>query len=416
MRLLRQITMDAAICVMNMRSHGMLIDTERMHNLQLEKLTESAALDNELQRLVGDPYFNPRSHPQCRKLLYEKMAIPKHYNRGKATPTTDDDALMDIGGIEEVGGELIVKNTALPERTEVCLLILNSRRAGHVASTYYSLNVDPDNRVHPDWRMSTGDRHKGKDEEKKGGTATGRYTCYNPPIQTYPPKARCIFTAPEGQELAYYDLSQIEFRIMISRSKDPTGTELLAKGGDIHRLTAAELYKVSPSQVTPDQRFQAKFVNFGLPYGRGPDSLAKQHKLTLIEAQAMYDKHHSTFPVLWEWLNERASFARQHHYIENIYHRRRWFIDDSDDERDRKAFNFEPQSTAHDLLMQIHADVSHKVPQVHVVADMHDALLVEQPLCFDIGLIKNIFERERIGGLSTPCGVKVAKDWGEMGR
>jgi DNA polymerase-1 len=413
-RPLAQIVMQAAACVIKMREHGMLVDTERMHALQLEKVNESAALEHELQSMTGDKYFNPRSPKQVAELLYSKMGIPKRYKRGKLTVTTDDDALMEIGGIIEKEGELVVVDSVFPERTRICLAILGSRRATKLASTYYSLRVDSDGRTHPDWKMSAG--AKRKDEDEGGGTDTGRYTCHKPPIQTYPPRARAIFVAPQGRKLAYYDLSQIEFRIMIWESKDKTGTKLLEEGGDIHRNTAAEMFRKSRDAVTAEERFQAKFVNYGLPYGRGPDSLAAQHKLTMQDAQGIFDRHHETFFELWAWLRTCADFARRNKYIENVYHRRRFFIDEPDDERDRKAYNFKPQSTAHDLLMQIHADINAEIPEVDVIADMHDALLIEQPEDFDSSRIIKIFERERLSGLKTPCGVKVASDWGAMGR
>jgi len=388
---LANLVSQAQAAVLLMKEHGLLVDRQRMQELQVQQLETGAQAERQLQQVLSDPLFNPKSPQQVAALLYDKFSLPKQYNRGKASVTTDDSALEKI-------------SKDFPDAAPICDLILSARRSTKLASTYYNLTFpDADDRVRPDWKMH--------------GTETGRYSCSTPPIQTYPPGApRSIFVAPPGKKLGYYDLSQIEFRIMMWASRDPAGMELLSKGGDIHKETASLIFQKPQSDIQKEERFQAKFINYGLPYGRGPESMALQHNLTIREAQDIYDRHHHRFHRLWDWLAELNAFSKETKHIANPFGRKRWFIEESDPERERQTQNFIPQSTGHDLLMHMHVDVVKELPHINIIADMHDALLTEQPADFDPQTIVQVFERERLPGLVTPAEYKLMRDWGEGGR
>jgi DNA polymerase-1 len=294
-----------------------------------------------------------------------------------------------------------------PAIYKIGCMILDARRAGKLASTYFSLTLDEVDRYHPEWKMH--------------GTETGRYSCH---VHTYPPgKARSIFVAPSGMRLVVADLSQIELRIMWHQSQDPVGLAIMEKGGDSHRETAAEIFRKSPEEISGEERFQAKFINFGLPYGRGPESMAEQHtSITLRDAQDIFDRHHHRFSRLWEWMAINNIFSAKNKYIANPFGRRRYFIEQSDSERERQTQNMIPQSTAHDLLMQIHVDI-HDDPRlrgkVFPVFDHHDAMGMEVPeegLEEHVAIIRQHFEKERLPGLRTPTDVKVLQNWGEAKR
>lgn len=410
---LLDIVMQGQRSILHMKERGLLVDREKMHNLQISRIAEGSKVEAQLSSVLGMPGFNPRSQDEVGKVLYGTMGFQPQWKRAKRgqpapkKPTTDDTTIQKLCGIKELSpGVFEPLPDSDPDAYLIGTLILKARQSTKLASTYYSLKCDEDSRVHPDWKMH--------------GTETGRLACSAPPVQTYPPgDPRSIFIAPPGFSYVYGDLSQIEFRIIIWLSKDSYGTMLLKQGGDIHRKTACELFNKPPEDILGEERFQAKFVNFGLIYGRGPDSMARQHKLTLDKAQDIYNAHRRTFRDLWEYLAGICQFSAQHKYIANPYGRRRWFIDTPDDERERQTQNMVAQSTAHDILLQILNDIDQELPLVHPVIDMHDALLCECPndyLDVAVPKVKEIFERERLPGLFTPTDIKVVKHFGEIKR
>jgi DNA polymerase-1 len=264
-------------------------------------------------------------------------------------------------------------------------------------------------------------------------TATGRYVCTDPPVQTYPPKARRIFIAPRRGDpilrgnkwipcladmyLGYYDLSQIEFRIMIWASDDPVGKELLSTGRDIHREVATQIYRKAYEDVTAMERFLTKFTVYGLGYGRRYWSIAEQYKVALSEAKYVEETFFQRFSRLMEWRQGQYAYAKEHRItLPNAYGRTRFLLDESEDELEREAYNFFPTSTAHDLLEDIHWDIDQEVSENEfaVIADYHDALLGEQPTQDKNSQVIAIFEKERLPGLVTPVGVKVGTNFGQL--
>jgi DNA polymerase-1 len=406
---LAEIVMQASAAVLDMKEHGVLVDKQKMNEMAVQKVQEGIGYEAQLAHATK-PGFNPRSQDDCIWLFNDLLGFPKKWKRaarGKPAPkkpTTNDEAIKAWCLIDEpTPGVFEARLGAEPDAFLLGKLVLQARSATKLASTYYALKLDETDRVHPDWKMMTNN---------------GRYSCVNPPIQTYPPGARHIFIAPAGQVLSYTDKSQIEFRIMIWAAKDPVGMELLAKGGDIHRETAAEIFNKDQAKISSEERFQAKFVNFGLPYGRGPDSMAQQYNMSRTKAQSIFDAHHHRFSVLWDWLAKLCEFSKKHRYIEEPFGRRRYFIETPDDERERETQNFIPSATAHCLLMQDHIEVRKELKdKVATVADMHDALLNEHEPSKEVEEhLLSIFQRERLPGLSTPAAIKTAVNWGLMGR
>src|SRR5262245_21127827 len=378
----------------------------------MEEGAGAKALEARLCTMTGDPLFNPRSPKMVAELLYGGLGLPEQRKRAQygrpGSVTTDDDAIMKVCGIFE---DHETKELKWNGKGDVAVwklgsTILDCRRSGKLASTYFSLPLDADDRFHPEWKIH--------------GTETGRYSCH---VHTYPPgKARSIFIAPPGYKLVVGDLSQIELRIMWTLSGDPVGMDIMARGGDAHRQTAAEIFHKPAGQVSGNERFSAKFVNFGLPYGRGPESMAEQHTtISLDEARRIYDAHHNRFTVLWEWMARNNLFSARNRYIANPFGRRRYFSGDiGAAEQDRQTQNFIPQSTARDILTHALVDIHTSLAGTcFPVFDHHDALGIEVPiegLEGHTAAIRRAFETERIPGLQTPCEIKVLNNWGESAR
>jgi hypothetical protein len=273
-------------------------------------------------------------------------------------------------------------------------------------------------------------------------THSGRLACTDPPVNTYPPKARAIFVAPEGYELGYYDNSTVEFRFLVYGAKDEKALEALRLGGDVHRRFASLLFKKRYDDVTPMERFLTKFVVFGVGYGREAPSIAESYNIPLSEAQFVFNTFFEEAPRVRPFQDGEINHVRNNGWCGSYYGRRRYFMDcprvngvwalADDDIREIRSHY--PQASAHDYFMEQVADVweegelsprpvecnvcgnthtQHKW-DIHPIGDFHDGLLVEQPVGFDSGKIKEIMERERIPGLKIPVGVKVGRTFGEL--
>ena len=409
---LADLVMRGSAAVLAMKERGMLVHRERMHTLYMEAIARAKSLEDSLCRMVGDPTFNPRSPKMVADLLYTGFGLPEQRKRGQygrpGNVTTDDDAIMRVCNVYEDYETKELKWNGRGDRTiwKIGSTILDCRRSTKLASTYFSLPLDEHDRFHPEWKIH--------------GTETGRYSCH---VHTYPPgKPRSIFVAPPGYKLVVGDLSQIELRIMWTLSRDPVGMDIMARGGDAHRETASEIFHKPAGEVTGHERFSAKFVNFGLPYGRGPESMAEQHTtITLDEARHIFDAHHNRFTVLWEWMARNNVFSAKNRYISNPFGRRRYFSGDvGAAEQDRQTQNFTPQSTAHDILTHALVDIHDNLSdRCFPVFDHHDALGMEvskEGLSDTVTQIRAAFETPRIPGLITPCEIKVLDNWGEAKR
>lgn len=398
--------------VLRMKETSPHVDKELMQNLYLTKVTEAGNHDKRLEELTGVRWFNPRSPKQVAEYLYRQMGVPTHYGKPKGNSrirsiTTDDNALDDI-----------ITTTHSEAVKDVCRTILRGRRATKLASNYYCLTLDEQGRIcgrsgyGPDWKM--------------WGTDSTRYACKDPALQTWPPRARRIIVAPPGKKLVYADLKQIEYRVMAYCSKDPTMNGILDSGKDVHRMTGVVIFGGNEVKITSWQRFLAKFINFGLPYGRGPDGMADQYQQQFLAlgkdpkmyAQEIYQDYYKRHWVLVKWFEECIRFARENKYIEDPFHNRRWFLGlERPDEEDRQIRSTIPQSVAHSIIGFAHADMHAQglTKYCDVVLDLHDALLIElDPSEELLGRIKDIMETERLPGFQTPVDIKVGNDWGEL--
>lgn len=404
--------------VLRMIKTSPTIDVEKMQQLYLTKVAEASAVDKELEQLTGVKYFNPRSPKQVSEWLYKTQKVPVRYVRDATThqnrPTTNDDALIDIYRVQPQSVVGIV-----------CKTVLKGRRATKLASGYYSLKVNEENRVcgnrgyGPDWKM--------------WGTDSTRYSCKDPALQTFPPRARRIIVAPPGWKLAYADLKQIEYRAMAYCSKDPLMNKIISSGQDVHKMTAVAVTGKPFEEITSWDRFLAKFVNFGIPYGRGPESLAdafyekflkegmspdEARRAAMIAAQDFYKDYYKNHWTLIQWFEANIAFAHEHKYIQDPSGSRRWFLGiEKPDEEARQIRSTIPQMVAHGIIMDAHAQMYDEglLEYCNVVLDLHDALLFElDPSEELLGRIKAIMETERLPGFRTPVDVKVGTNWGEL--
>jgi DNA polymerase-1 len=235
-----------------------------------------------------------------------------------------------------------------------------------------------DNRLHPDFIQL--------------GADTGRFACNNPNLQQIPAESgfRSCFIAQKGYKLITADYSQIELRIMAEVSEDPAFLEAFNKDIDLHTLTASQMFRIPIEKVDKDKRFQAKSINFGLMYGRGPVSLGAQLGLSVEDAKKLLDVYFSTYKKVKKWLDTLGREAVRQGYVKSLNGRKRSFImpdkSDPDYQRligavERQGKNMPIQGTSADItkyaLIYIHDAIKKEKFDAHLIHTVHDEIVTE---------------------------------------
>jgi DNA polymerase-1 len=263
--------------------------------------------------------------------------------------------------------------------------------------------------------------------------ATGRLSSNQPNLQNIPirtPRGQEVRKAfiPRDQDhvLLAADYSQIELRIIAALSEDPAMVEAFQKGEDIHAATAAKVFGVPLTEVSREQRSNAKTVNFGIVYGVSAFGLSQQTNLNRTEAKALIEAYYATYPKLRAYMADQVEFARENGYVETVLGRRRYLKDINSQNAivrgaaERNAVNAPIQGSAADiiklaminihqrltqenwsskLLLQVHDELVFDVPKSEVDAlsamvknEMENAFKLSVPLTVDVGIGDNWLE------------------------
>jgi DNA polymerase-1 len=270
--------------------------------------------------------------------------------------------------------ELAAKGYRLPA------LILEFREQAKLKSTYVDAlprQVGADGRVHTRFNQAV--------------TATGRLSSSDPNLQNVPTRTelgrevRRAFVADRDKVLLAADYSQIELRVLAHLSGDPALAAAFAAGEDIHRATAALVFRVAPGAVTSEQRRAAKTINFGLIYGMGAYALARELGVTPGEAQGFIDAYFAGMPRVRAYLEEVRDEARRTGKVATLFGRIRWIAGlDSRNaavrgNAERMAINAPVQGTAADLmkLAMIRLHRALDAETAHLLLQVHDELVLE---------------------------------------
>ncbi|OGY20972.1 MAG: hypothetical protein A2113_01560 [Candidatus Woykebacteria bacterium GWA1_44_8] len=224
------------------------------------------------------------------------------------------------------------------------------------------------------------------------GADTGRFACNNPNLQQIPTDSgfRSCFIATSGYKLITADYSQIELRIMAEVSEDPAFLEAFQKDIDLHALTASQMFRVPIKKVDKNKRFQAKSINFGLMYGRGPVSLSTQIGLSVEEAKKLLDVYFASYKKVKRWLDDTGRQAMRTGEIRTLGGRRRLFPPPErghpDYERlvaaiERQGKNTPIQGTSADItkyaLAYIYREFEKRQLDAYLIHTVHDEIVAE---------------------------------------
>jgi len=345
--------------------NGALVDAAMLGEQSISLAERMVELERQAYDLAGKE-FNLASPKQLQQILFEEQQIPVIKKTPKGAPSTAEDVLQELA-----------LEYPLPK------LILEHRSLSKLKSTYTDklpLMINPETkRIHTSYHQAV--------------TATGRLSSTDPNLQNIPVRTRegrrirHAFIAPEGYKIVAADYSQIELRIMAHLSQDSGLLEAFSKGEDIHRATAAEVFKVELEDVSADQRRSAKAINFGLIYGMSAFGLAKQLGIARKEAGLYIQHYFETYPGVQHYMDDIREKAREQGYVETLFGRRLYLpeIKAKNAMRrqaaERTAINAPMQGTAADIIKRAMIAVDAWLPQsgldVRMIMQVHDELVFE---------------------------------------
>jgi len=395
-RIYRDIELPLAQVLFEMERVGVLVDPALLLTQSDELGRGMAALEQQAYEVAGQP-FNLGSPKQIREILFDRQQLPVLKKTPSGEPSTDEDVLQQLA-----------LNYPLPK------LILEHRGLSKLKSTYTDklprmINVAT-GRVHTSFGQAT--------------AVTGRLSSSEPNLQNIPVRTaegrriREAFIAPPGHMLVSADYSQIELRIMAHVSRDPGMVRAFAHNEDIHRATAAEVFGVTPIEVTPDQRRTAKVINFGLIYGMSAFGLAQNLDIERGAAANYMERYFERYPGVKAYMDQTRALARDQGYVETVYGRRLWLPDirgGSGPRRaaaERAAINAPMQGTAADIIkmamLRVQAWLKSSGLGARLVLQVHDELVLEVPDA-EVDTINHELHRimEGVEGLSVPLLVEV---------
>ena len=363
--LLNNLEMPLMPVIAEVEHTGVYVSAELLNQHSQELAKKIAAVQTQAHDMAGEA-FNLDSPKQIREIFFDKLELPVIKKTPKGEPSTDEEVL-----------------TKLSEDYPLPKLILEYRGMKKLKTTYTDALpevIQPKTgRVHTSYHQAV--------------TATGRLSSSEPNLQNIPVRnaegrrVRQAFTAGEGQKILAADYSQIELRIMAHLSGDAGLLNAFTQGEDIHQATAAEIFGITPIEVTSEQRRGAKAINFGLIYGMSAFGLAKQLNVARNEAQTYIDLYFERYPGVLDYMERSKQFAREHGYVETLAGRRLYLPDIGAKNRQRReyaersAINAPMQGTAADIIkramLAVHQGLNTGEWDARMIMQVHDELVFE---------------------------------------
>lgn len=361
--LLTDIELPLARVLAKMEVVGFSVDRAGIEAFSSKLSTRIDELTSLIYEAVGHE-FNINSPKQLGIALFEDLGLPckKKTKSGYSTNADVLDSLRDENPVIE--------------------LILEYRTLTKLKSTYCDgllKAIDDDGRIHTSFNQVE--------------TRTGRISSLEPNLQNIPIRTelgremRRFFVASDGNTLVDADYSQIELRVLSDLANDENMINAFNSGADIHTITASQVFNLPVEMVTKQMRSSAKAVNFGIVYGIGAFSLAKDIGVTRKQAQEYIDNYLNTYNGVREYMSNVIELARDRGYSETLFKRRRYlpelnasnFMVRSGGER--IARNMPIQGTAADIIKIAMIRVDKKITEekldARLILQVHDELIVE---------------------------------------
>lgn len=351
----------------DMELEGINLDQSYLQGLSKDLQTDIAKLEASIYQEAGET-FNIASPRQLGEILFGKMKL---IDKPKKTKTGQFSTAEDV-------------LSALAKDHKIIRDVLEYRGLTKLKSTYVDAlpeQVEPSTgRVHTDYMQTV--------------AATGRLSSNNPNLQNIPIRTergrqvrKAFVPRDEDHVLLAADYSQIELRIIAALSEEDNMIEAFKNGEDIHASTAARVFGVPLSEVTREQRSNAKTVNFGIIYGVSAFGLSNQTDLSRTEAKELIDTYYETYPKLRQYMMAQVDFAREEGYVQTVLGRRRYLKDINSRNAvvrgaaERNAINAPIQGSAADIIkiamIRIHEALEEQDFRSKMLLQVHDELVFD---------------------------------------
>jgi DNA polymerase I len=387
-----------------MERQGIYLDVPYIKSLANDIRGEISRVERHIFDLAGHE-FNLNSPAQLQKVLFEKLNIPYPKKRSGNLSTAED--ILE----------------ALKSDYLITAKVLDYRKLEKLRSTYVDIlpeQVNPQTqRIHCTFNQSV--------------AATGRLSCQDPNLQNIP--IRSVIGSqiresfhPQKEHWSYLggDYSQIELRLLAHLSEDPNLMEAFINQEDIHNFTAAAIYNIPLKEVTKEQRYSAKAVNFGIIYGQQAFGLAQALGISNAEASAFIETYFSRFHRIKEFIQhckdqarltgKAVTFTGRERQIPEIHSKNAMLRNQAE----RLAVNTPIQGTAADMIkmamLSLSAELAHRKTEGYMILQIHDELIFELPDS-EISLFNPLVKKtmEQILHLKVPLvvDISIGKNWKE---
>ena len=403
-KLFNEIELPLVSVLTAMEIEGINLNTDFLKELSIHLTDDINRLEKTIFEQAGEE-FNIASPKQLGIVLFENMKLvdkPKKTKTGQYS--TAEDVLSNLSK-----DHTIIAN------------VLEYRQFKKLQSTYVDAlpnEINPNTgRVHTAYAQAV--------------AATGRLSSTNPNLQNIPIRTergkqvrKAFISRDQNHVLLAADYSQIELRIIAALSEEETMIEAFKNGEDIHASTAARVFNVPLSEVTREQRSNAKTVNFGIIYGVSAFGLSNQTDLTRKESKELIDLYYETYPKLKNYMSAQVDFARDHGYVETVLQRRRYLKDINSRNAivrgaaERNAVNAPIQGSAADIIKIAMINIFKRFEKEGFKSKM--LLQVHDELVFDahkdeLEIIKPIikYEMEHAFEMIVPLDVEmgIGENW-----
>ena len=348
---------------------GIRVDDKFLKDYSIELERMSNEIEKSIYEMSGMT-FNIASPKQLGEVLFDHLKIDDKAKKTKTGQYKTDEATLE---------KLSAENQVVSD-------ILNYRKINKLRSTY--VDALP-KLIHP----KTGRVHT---HFSQAVAATGRLSSTNPNLQNIPIRTdlgkeirKAFVPRDENHTLLAVDYSQIELRIVASIAEDKGMIEAFNNNMDIHTATASKVFGVALEDVTKDQRYKAKSVNFGLIYGQGAFGLAQNLKISRTESRELIDAYFEQFSGVKKYMEDTINFCRENGYVKTIMGRKRFIPDINSNNQtvvgfaERNAINAPIQGSAADMIklamINIHRRLTTMQTGAKMILQVHDELLFDVP-------------------------------------
>lgn len=351
----------------DMEFEGIKVDVDFLRDYSKTLEAEAKKSEESVYEQAG-VRFNLSSPRQLGEVLFDKLKL-------------DPKARKTKSGQYATGEDVLLK---LSHQSKIVEDILSYRELTKLRSTYVDALPEMINR-------KTGRVHT---SYAQAVAVTGRLSSNNPNLQNIPVRTergreirKAFIPRDKDHVLLSADYSQIELRIVAAISGDPAMCEAFRLGKDIHTATAARVYGIDEAEVTKEQRYKAKSVNFGIIYGQGAFGLADNLGISRSEAKTIIENYKKQFANIQRYMDDTINFAREQGFVKTLMGRKRWLKDINSANftvrgfAERNAINSPIQGTAADMIkmamIRIHEVFREKNFRSKMVLQVHDELVFD---------------------------------------